>query len=72
MWSGCSKPRRASPRCWTKWRRAAAPLAERHGLTAYDAAYLELALRLALPLASTDAALVAAAREEGVGLVVAA
>ena len=51
---------------------ATAPLAERHGLTAYDAAYLELALRLALPLASTDAALVAAAREEGVGLVVAA
>ena len=54
-------------RTWT----ATAPLAERHGLTAYDAAYLELALRLALPLASTDAALVAAAREEGVGLVVA-
>lgn len=29
-------------------------LAERHGLTAYDAAYLELALRAALPLATLD------------------
>ena len=51
-------------RAWT----ATAPLAERYRLTAYDAAYLEVALRLALPLATTDAALVAAAREAGVGL----
>lgn len=29
-------------------------LAESHGLTAYDAAYLELALRRGLPLASLD------------------
>lgn len=50
---------------------ATAPLAERHGLTAYDAAYLEVALRLALPLATTDAALVGAAREAGVALVLA-
>lgn len=42
-------------------------LAARHQLTIYDAAYLELALRTDLPLASLDAALVAAAQAEGVG-----
>ncbi len=36
-------------------------LAEVHGLTAYDAAYLELAIRLGLPLATADSALIAAA-----------
>jgi predicted nucleic acid-binding protein len=36
-------------------------LADRFGLTVYDAAYLELAVRLGLPLASLDRALVAAA-----------
>ena len=41
-------------------------LARRHGLTACDAAYLELALRLGVPLASLDGALVSAARAEGV------
>ncbi len=41
-------------------------LAERHGLTVYDASYLELALRLGLPLATADKALKAAA--EGAGL----
>lgn len=34
-----------------------AALAIKHQLTAYDAAYLELALRLALPIATKDAAL---------------
>lgn len=43
-------------------------LARKHSLTAYDAAYLELALRLGLPLASKDAELVAAAVAEGVAL----
>jgi predicted nucleic acid-binding protein len=43
-------------------------LAERHGLTIYDAAYLELALRLALPLASRDSELIDAARAEGVSV----
>jgi predicted nucleic acid-binding protein len=38
-------------------------------LTVYDAAYLELALREALPLATLDEALAAAARAEGVPLV---
>jgi predicted nucleic acid-binding protein len=44
-------------------------LARRHRLTVYDAAYLELALREALLLATLDEALVAAARAEGVPLV---
>jgi predicted nucleic acid-binding protein len=43
-------------------------LAERHHLTLYDAAYLELALRRGLPLASLDAELRAAAQTEGVRL----
>jgi predicted nucleic acid-binding protein len=44
-------------------------LARRHRLTVYDAAYLELPLREALPLATLDEALVAAARAEGMPLV---
>lgn len=43
-------------------------LARRHRLTVYDAAYLELALRQAVPLATLDDALTAAARAENVGL----
>ena len=43
-------------------------LARSHRLTSYDAAYLELALRRGLPLASRDQALQAAARAEGVPL----
>jgi len=43
-------------------------LAEHHGLSAYDAAYLELAQRRALPLASLDEDLRAAARTAGVEL----
>lgn len=41
-------------------------LARSHRLTVYDTAYLELALRLRLPLATLDEALAAAARAEGV------
>lgn len=41
-------------------------LAARHGLTAYDAAYLELALRRALPLVTLDSALLAAMPAAGV------
>jgi predicted nucleic acid-binding protein len=40
-------------------------LAERHGLTFYDALYLELALRRDAPLATLDAALQRAAKSEG-------
>jgi predicted nucleic acid-binding protein len=43
-------------------------LALRHQLTYYDAAYLDLALREALPLASLDDALCGAARACGVEL----
>ena len=46
-------------------------LAERHRLTAYDAAYLELALRTGLPLASLDADLNAAAERSGVEVLLA-
>lgn len=40
----------------------ASELADKHGLTVYDAVYLELALRRKLPLASRDEALRQAAR----------
>ena len=43
-------------------------LAERHRLTLYDAAYLELALRRTLPLATLDLELRTAAEAEGVKL----
>jgi len=41
-------------------------LARKHRLSVYDACYLELAQREALPLASLDGQLLRAAREEGV------
>ena len=44
-------------------------LAEHHRLTAYDASYLELAMRRSLSLASRDRELVAAARQVGVELI---
>ena len=43
-------------------------LSQRHGLTIYDAAYLELAIRRVSPLASADVALLSAARKEQIGL----
>lgn len=43
-------------------------LALRHDLSSYDAAYLELALRRGLPIATQDAALAHAARVAGVGV----
>jgi predicted nucleic acid-binding protein len=48
-------------RAWTDTLR----LSDQHGLTLYDAAYLELALRRSLPLAALDRALVEAARKSG-------
>lgn len=41
-------------------------LARRYALSSYDAAYLELALRTALPLATLDANLLKAAKKAGV------
>ncbi len=46
-------------------------LAQTHGLTNYDAAYLALAIRLRLPLATTDADLRKAAAAAGVAMVTA-
>jgi predicted nucleic acid-binding protein len=43
-------------------------LALRFGLTSYDAAYLELALRLQLPVATRDAELAEAAWASGIGV----
>lgn len=51
-------------RSWT----TTARLAEQHGLTAYDATYLELAMRCGMPLATSDTALIAAANVVGVAL----
>lgn len=54
----------------THLRAASTPvaLARKHGLTSYDAAYLDLALRRGIPLATLDQQLRKAARAEGVPL----
>lgn len=44
-------------------------LAERHGLSAYDAAYLDLAQRRGIALATLDKGLAAAGRQAGVRVV---
>ena len=44
-------------------------LARRHGLTVYDAAYLEAGVRHSAPVATLDRKLAAAAEAEGVGVV---
>ncbi|HEB77057.1 MAG TPA: PIN domain-containing protein [Methylothermaceae bacterium] len=44
----------------------ALPLAQRYGLSAYDAVYLELALRLKAPLATLDRKLAAVCHEAGI------
>lgn len=41
-------------------------IARKYSLAAYDAAYLELAVRLDLPLATLDGPLLTAAKDEGV------
>ena len=51
-----------SERAWSD----IAALVRLHGLTTYDAAYLELAMRSASPLATKDAALAAAAKKNAV------
>jgi len=53
-------------RAWTN----TLPLAEQTGLSVYDSCYLELAIRLSVPLASRDRALCEAATRVGVELVV--
>jgi predicted nucleic acid-binding protein len=49
--------------------KAVISLCEQHRLTIYDAAYLELAKRKAVALATLDTALLKAARFEGVSLI---
>ena len=44
-------------------------LCRRHGLTAYDSLYLDLAIREGTSLASLDKSLVAAAKAEGIEIV---
>jgi predicted nucleic acid-binding protein len=44
-------------------------LARRHRLTVYDASYLELAARLAMPLATLDVPLAEAAQHENIPLI---
>jgi predicted nucleic acid-binding protein len=50
------------------WREILA-LARVEGLTTYDAAYLELAIRRGLPLLTKDQALIAAAQRTGVAVI---
>jgi predicted nucleic acid-binding protein len=50
---------------WT----ATLELSDRYGLTPYDAAYLELALRRTLPLATLDRELLAACKAAGIAVV---
>ena len=52
--------------------RAALALAHEHRLFGYDATYLELAVRMQLPLATLDRALGAAGRAEGLDVLVSA
>ena len=54
----------SAPRVWG----AASDLAEEHGITIYDASYLELAVRTGLPLATLDHALVRAAESAGISV----
>lgn len=51
-------------RAWT----TTLQLADRHKLTVYDAAYLELALRRDLPIATRDQQLARAAKDSGVSV----
>jgi predicted nucleic acid-binding protein len=55
---------RAEPETWLD----TLVLAERHGLTVYDASYLEIAVRRKIPLAMLDRELRVAAQGEGVEL----
>jgi predicted nucleic acid-binding protein len=54
----------AEPQAWN----AALLLADRHGLTVYDASYLEIASRRKIPLAALDRDLRSAAKAESVPL----
>lgn len=61
-------PIRTDPEATGRAFAATPALARQHALTAYDAAYLELARRLDLPLATRDEGLARAAAQAGVRL----
>jgi len=61
-------PIRVDPDTRTRAFTATVDLADAHRLSLYDAAYLELSIRLRLPLATLDGALAAAAVTVGVPL----
>ena len=60
---------RLDDQTWDRGWRETLFLARRFALTAYDAAYLELAARLDAPLATADEALARAARAAGVAVI---
>lgn len=61
-------PIRADELTWTRAWHETLSLAHLHRLTVYDAAYLELAVRESLPLATFDAALRSAAATRGIAV----
>lgn len=63
-----SLPIEADTETWIRGWEDTLALASKHGLTLYDAAYLELALRRQSPLATFDKDLARAARKAGVTL----
>jgi predicted nucleic acid-binding protein len=56
----------ADPATFTQALTDTSQLARRYGLSSYDASYLELALRVAQPLATRDQAFYRAAQKAGV------
>jgi predicted nucleic acid-binding protein len=64
VWFPIRVDAQAEPEAWL----GALLIAERHGLTVYDAAYLEIAQRRNLPLATLDGQLRTAAESEGIDL----
>lgn len=61
-------PVRCDPQTYSKALSETLQLARRYRLSSYDASYLELALRTALPLATLDADLSRATRKAGIKL----
>jgi predicted nucleic acid-binding protein len=70
FWDALARlPIKAEPALTAIQAKAALAVAEKHHLTVYDAAYLELAQRRQLPLGTLDADLRRAAEAEGVSLI---
>ncbi len=70
LWDALSiLPIEVEPALSSPQAKIALALAKRYGLTIYDAAYLELAIRKGLPLATGDGDLLKAASQEAITLV---